>query len=111
MPGRAVTRADIAQRIGVHAGEAVIEDDPLEGLVIGILSDVCGHARDGQVLVSRTVGDERVKSTGIWPRSTYSAIPKWGILAAISPKPVRTSNERQGARAHDAIGHNRSTAP
>lgn len=54
---RMLHQADIAQRIGVHTGEVGIQDDALEGLAIGILSDVCGHARDGQVLVSRTVSD------------------------------------------------------
>ncbi len=50
-------RLGVRHRIGVHTGEIGIRAGRFDGPTLEIAADVCSHAREYEILVSRTVND------------------------------------------------------
>jgi pimeloyl-ACP methyl ester carboxylesterase len=50
-------RSDRAVHAGLHIGECEITDDGMRGCAVGVSEDLSALARDGEVLVSRTIVD------------------------------------------------------
>lgn len=54
---RSLRQRGLAHRIGVHTGEISLDPEVLEGTAMDISLDVAGHARENEILASRTVND------------------------------------------------------
>jgi pimeloyl-ACP methyl ester carboxylesterase len=83
-------------RVGIHTGECELMDTDIGGLAVHIAARILGHARAGEIIVSRTVRDLVVGSgTGFEDRASVElrGVPgTWQLLAV----------ERHGARAGSA---------
>lgn len=56
-------RLGVGVRVGIHAGEVELRGDDLAGIAVHIASRVQAHAREGEILVSRTMVDLMAGST------------------------------------------------
>ncbi len=71
-PGRAIRCAltlrdpaptrGVRLRAGIHTGEVDLVGDQISGPSLSIAQEVCNHAQDGEIVVSRTVKDLLVGS-------------------------------------------------
>jgi class 3 adenylate cyclase len=84
-----VQELGLSVRVGVHTGECDIVDGKLAGLAVVVGSRIAAKAKDGEVLVSRTVKD-LVAGSGIEfdARGTHElkGLGEWSVYA------VRSSN-------------------
>jgi len=74
-------RAGRAVRAGLHIGECEITDDGMRGCAVGLSEDLGALARDGEVLVSRTIVD-LVAGSGLTfePRGTPPLARDGGVF-------------------------------
>jgi DNA-binding SARP family transcriptional activator/pimeloyl-ACP methyl ester carboxylesterase len=77
--------ADIRARTGIHTGEVDLAGTAIAGASVTITQSIVGHARDGEILVSRTVKDLVVGSgTSFAERGSHllaAADEPWALFA------------------------------
>jgi pimeloyl-ACP methyl ester carboxylesterase/class 3 adenylate cyclase len=86
-------------RAGIHAGECELLDNDIGGIAVHIAARICGQARAGEILVSRTVRDLVVGSgTGFHDRGSVElrGVPgTWQLLAVDRHGPRAGSPEAE----------------